>query len=67
MQVKYNVIYADPPWSYNQKKSGRDYKHGAEQKYEVMTNEDIMNMPIPDITEKNCICFLWAKSKLLRK
>lgn len=61
----YNVIYADPPWSYDQKKTGRDYKHGAEQKYDLMTNEDIANMPIADITEKNCICFMWATVPLL--
>jgi len=62
---KYNVIYGDPPWSYEQKKTGRDYKHGAEQKYDVMTNEDIMNLPIWEITEKDALCFLWVTVPLL--
>lgn len=61
---KYQVIYADPPWSYKSK-SGRDMKHGAAEKYEVMTNEDIMNMPIESISDKNCVLFLWGTVPLL--
>lgn len=61
---KYNVIYADPPWSYRDK-SGRDYKHGAEEKYDVMTNEDIAAMNISSFTERNCICFMWVTVPLL--
>jgi N6-adenosine-specific RNA methylase IME4 len=52
---KYNVIYADPPWSYDNKKTGRDMKHGAAKKYDLMSNEDIANMPIEVITQKNCV------------
>lgn len=53
--VKYNVIYADPPWSYKEKKSGYNYKHGAADKYPIMFNEDIMAMPINDLCEKNAV------------
>lgn len=61
---KYNVIYADPPWSYNDK-TGRNYEHGAAEKYDIMSNEDIANMPLSDITEKDAVCFLWVTVPLL--
>ena len=38
---------------------------GADAKYKTMSNEDIMSLPIHDITEKNCVCFLWATVPLL--
>lgn len=61
---KYNVIYADPPWSY-ESRSGRDMKHGAGEKYATMTNEDIAAMPIQEITDKNAVCFMWITVPLL--
>lgn len=63
-QKRYNVIYADPPWAYRDK-TGRDFKHGSEAKYDTMTNAQIMNMPIRDITQKDCICFMWMTAPLL--
>lgn len=65
LSKRYNVIYADPPWSYEQKKVGGDYKAAAAQKYDLMTNEDIMRMPILDIIEKDSVCFLWVTVPLL--
>lgn len=62
---KYNVIYADPPWSYDNKKTGGTMESGAEEKYVTMSNEDIMNMPVPDITEINAVCFMWVTVPLL--
>ena len=67
---KYNVIYADCPWSYDNKTTGRTdgdqpEGSGAETKYDTMTNADIMAMPINDITEKNSILFLWVTVPLL--
>lgn len=62
---KYNVVYADCPWTYENKKTGGTFESAAENKYTLMTNEDIMNMPIHDITEKNCILFLWVTVPLL--
>jgi N6-adenosine-specific RNA methylase IME4 len=61
---KYNVIYADPPWSYRDK-AGRDYKHGAEAKYKTMTNEEIMALPIHKISERDSVCFMWVTVPLL--
>ena len=44
-QKKYNIIYADPPWRYNDRKC-----YGAcEHHYNTMKIEDICNLPIKDI------------------
>jgi N6-adenosine-specific RNA methylase IME4 len=60
---KYNVIYADPPWEYNNKKTGRTNGNqpqgsGAATKYPTMPLADICAMKIP--SEKNSVLFLWA-------
>lgn len=58
---KYNVIYADPPWSYKDKRNTHPRLcGGALSHYETMNIEDIKNLPIPDITDENAILFLWV-------
>lgn len=54
---KYKIIYADPPWSY--RKMG-NIQAVANAHYSTMSNEDICKLPIKEITDKNCILFLWA-------
>ena len=58
-QKKYNVIYADPPWSFNSKKSGGSMKSGASQKYGVMTIEDLKALPVQDLAADNCLLVMW--------
>ena len=53
---KYNIIYADPPWRYENKRKGRG---GAENHYPTMKLEDICNLPIRKITAENAALFLW--------
>ncbi len=67
MQIKkYNIIYADPPWSYSDtQKSGGTAFFGASVRYNTMKNIDIANLPIKELCEKDCVLFLWATSPLL--
>lgn len=53
---KYNIIYADPPWKYNDK--GCD--GAAEKHYKTMTLEQLKQLPVADLADKNCILFMWA-------
>jgi len=58
---KYQIIYADPPWSYHMgKETGKWLQNTADSHYQTMSNEDIYSLPIQDISDKNCILFLWA-------
>lgn len=67
MQVhkKYNVLFADPPWSYKKSNSGRGGNSSAIKKYQTMSIEDICNMPIPEMVEKDAVLFLWATVPLM--
>ncbi|EHQ63645.1 hypothetical protein PDENDC454_04239 [Paenibacillus dendritiformis C454] len=53
--MKYDIIYADPPWAYRQKGRG-----AAENHYPVMTTDELIRLPIRDIASDKAICFMWA-------
>ncbi len=57
MNKKYQIIYADPPWAYNESGSGNRV---VSSKYPTMQIEDICNLNVDLITDENCILFLWA-------
>lgn len=60
---KYNIIYADPPWSYKDKALSGN--RGACFKYPVMDFEDICKFPIANIAAEDCILFLWVTMPML--
>jgi site-specific DNA-methyltransferase (adenine-specific) len=62
---QYQVIYPDPPWAYDNKRTGGSLKSGAAQKYPVMTTAEICALPVPDLADKNSVCFLWATMPML--
>ena len=57
---KYQIIYADPPWTYKTWSGKGKEKKSAENHYNCMKKEDIQNLPISNICDKNCILFLWV-------
>lgn len=59
----YNTIYADPPWSYNNKNTGGSLKSGASAKYPTLSLAEIKAMQLP--LEKDAVLFLWATVPLL--
>lgn len=59
---KYRVIYADPPWSYNDKQN-IEVLGGAEKHYTTMPLDEICALPIP--SADNAVLFMWATSPLL--
>ena len=59
---KYRVIYADPPWSYNDKQD-TEMLGGAVKHYPTMPLEEICVLPVP--AEKNAVLFLWTTSPML--
>lgn len=62
---KYKIIYADPAWSYNDKRKGS--LGGAENHYSCMSITDIKNLKIADIADENCILFLWVVFPMLQE
>ena len=60
----FNVIYADPPWTfrtYSNKGKGRS----AERHYQCMTRQDIQQLPVSSIAADNCCLFLWVTAPCL--
>jgi len=56
---KYSIIYADPPWnfkSYDDKTSLRSVKH----KYKTMKTQNICDLDVSKIAERDCILFIWG-------
>lgn len=61
---KYRVIYADPPWSYNDKQN-IEVLGGAEKHYLTMPLDEICKLPIP--AEDNAVLFIWVTSPMLEE
>jgi len=75
---KYQIILADPPWSYSSKELYGDkingYKNGQrkrfanlERKYPTMKLQDIKDLPVKNITEKDAVCFMWVTDSHLKE
>lgn len=62
---QFSIIYADPPWRFNNW-ADSDAAHGAASShYPVMTLTDIKALPVQSIAEKNAVLLLWACNPLM--
>lgn len=60
--TEYEIIYADPPWSYNDKAKNRG---GAERHY---TTTDTATLALMQITKaKHAVLFMWATFPMLQE
>jgi site-specific DNA-methyltransferase (adenine-specific) len=57
---KYNIIYADPPWTYTNKGSETGKRGMAAYHYETMKEQDIKELPIQKLCNDKTILFMWA-------
>ncbi len=68
---KYQIIYADPPWSYyndsNAKPNCTTVKGMRRPPYSVMSSDSIKNLKVKDISDENCILFIWTTDYHLEK
>lgn len=58
---KYAVIYADPPWQYDN--SG--FNESADNQYPTMPLDEICELPISNLADETTVLFLWATNPLL--
>ncbi len=59
---KYQVIYADPPWTYE----NMEGVAGVPQ-YPVMTLDALKALPVPRVADSTSVLFLWATNPLLQQ
>ena len=61
---QYDIIYADPAWSYRDTIIGRDGKKSsrAAWHYPTMTMTELKALPVHEIAADDCLLFLWVIS-----
>ena len=71
MNKKYQIILADPPWSYYNDSTAKPncttIKGMRRPPYLVMSSESIKKLPIKDISAENSILFIWTTDYHLEK
>jgi len=62
---KYQIIYADPPWEYDNERN-HDPKDGG-MTYPTLSQDDLKMLPVGNISDKDCALALWATMPKLRE
>lgn len=64
-EKKYGVIYADPPWQFQNRTGKVAPEHKRLMRYETMTLDDIKALPVESIAGDKCHLYLWVPNALL--
>lgn len=60
-EKKYNIIYADPPWHYNERNNpNTKFSRGVHSYYPTMSTDEICALSVPDMADENCALILWV-------
>lgn len=62
---KYNTIYADPPWQFQNRTGKVAPEHKRLSRYHTMTLQDIKDLPVPEICGEKAHLYLWVPNALL--
>lgn len=60
---KYQIIYADPPWQYKENWGNGSNEHT----YPTMKFNEICQIPIQDITDKQAHLYLWVTNPFIKE
>ena len=60
---KYNIIYADPAWTFTFWSNKAQRK--VSDKYDLMSAENIYKLPVNKIADENCILFMQIQLGIL--
>lgn len=68
---KYQIIYADPPWKYGSKTAINNSTGNKivplSQHYVSMDKKSLEELPIKDIIQEDCACFMWVTDSHLKE
>ena len=62
---KYNTIYADPPWQFQNRTGKVAPEHKRLNRYPTMGLEDICSLPVEEIADTKAHLYLWVPNALL--
>lgn len=67
LDKKFDVIYADCPWTYSDKMGGKNnpFAHSIGRHYDTLSTKDILALDVKSIAKKDAWLFLWVPSALL--
>lgn len=59
----FDIIYCDPPWSYNEmvmRGKNKAPTGSAEDHYPTMSIDELKRLPVGEIAAKNSLCIMWT-------
>ena len=62
---RYGTIYADPPWRFQNRTGKVAPEHKRLSRYQTMTLQEIMTLPISDIASEKSHLYLWIPNAIL--
>jgi N6-adenosine-specific RNA methylase IME4 len=63
--TKYSLICADPAWNFKDKLTMSSVPRGSAANYKEMELQDIIDLPIKDLAEKDAILAMWCPASML--
>jgi N6-adenosine-specific RNA methylase IME4 len=58
--MKFQCIVADNPWQFDDKLTMSQTKRGAESQYSVLSDQDIISLPVKDLAEDDAVLVSWV-------
>jgi len=65
--TKFQTVLADPPWQFQNKTGKIAPEHKRLNRYSTMTLNEILSLPVADVTEEVAHLYLWVPNALLRE
>ena len=62
---RYQTVVADPPWQFQNRTGKIAPEHKRLSRYPTMKLEDIMNMPVKEVTAEKAHLYLWCPNALI--
>lgn len=62
---KFQTVLADPPWRFKNRRGKMAPEHGRLHRYGTMSEEEILSLPVPDVTADTAHLYLWVPNALL--
>lgn len=62
---RFSTILADPPWKFDNRTGKIAPEHKRLYRYQTMTNEDIINLPVKEIAADKAHLYLWVPNALV--
>lgn len=60
----FSVLMVDPPWKFQDEKTGGNHQSGAAQKYPCMELDEIKALPVQSVLRANASLWLWCPTRL---